>query len=266
MKPESDTRVRLFLRRFTSLASLTAASIGLIVLFGWFLNIPILKSFLPGLPAMRFNTALSLLLLGSSLWLLKDEQIGLTRKRLGQGLAGIVLVLNLLTLGEYLFGWNSGIDEFFVQDLDSPPDLFPGRIAPLVILCAGLSSLSLLRLGSRFARYFSYAVLTLSILIILNNLLDFQLFLHSSPSTFVPAHTGVAFLIISLAVLAARPASELIAIFSSDLPGTRAMRFLLLGIVVTTLLIAWLLEQGESLGILDPSKGSILLVVLLIFT
>ena len=266
MKPESDTRVRLFLRRFTSLASLTAASIGLIVLFGWFLNIPILKSFLPGLPAMRFNTALSLLLLGSSLWLLKDEQIGLTTKRLGQGLAGIVLVLNLLTLGEYLFGWNSGIDEFFVQDLNSPPDLFPGRIAPMVILCAGLSSLGLLRLGSRITRYFSYIVITFSIFIILNNLFDFQLLLRSSTSTFVPAHTGVAFLAISLGVLAARPASELIAIFSSDLPGTRAMRFLLLGIVVITLLIAWLLEQGESLGILDASKESILLVVLLIFT
>ena len=266
MKPESDTRVLLFLRRFTSLASLTAASIGLIVLFGWFLNIPILKSFLPGLPAMRFNAALSLFLLGSSLWLLKDEQIGLTRKRLGQGLAGFVLLLNLLTLGEYLFSWNLGIDEFFVQDLDSPPDLFPGRIAPLVILCAGLSSLSLLRLGSRIARYFCYFVVTLSIMIVLNNLFDFQLLPRNSQATFVPVHTGLAFLALALAILAARPAPELIGIFSSDLPGTRAMRFLLLGIVVLTLSIAWLLEQGESLGILDPSKGSTLLVVLLIFT
>ena len=245
MKTESDTSVLALLRQFTRIGSLSVVVIGLLVIFGWFANIALLKTFLPGLPVMRFNTALSLLLLGGSLWLLKDEDVSSTMKRSGQGLAGFVLLLNLLTLSEYVFGWNLGIDQLFVRDVDSPPNLYPGRIAPLVILCAGLSSLSLLILGSRFARYFSYAVLTLSILIILNNLLDFQLFLHSSPSTFVPAHTGLAFLIVSLAMLAARPASELIAIFSSDLPGTRGMRFLLLGIVVITLLIAWLLEQGE---------------------
>jgi PAS domain S-box-containing protein len=43
------------------------------------------------------------------------------------------------------------------------------------------------------------------------------------------------------------------------------MRWLLLGIVTLTTLIAWVVERGESMGILDPGKESILLVILLIF-
>jgi PAS domain S-box-containing protein len=265
MKSESTASVLFFLRLFTNVASVTVTGLGLIVLSGWFLNISLLKSSLPSLPAMRFNTALSLFLLGSSLWLFRDEAASPSKRRLGRVLASLVLLLNLLTFSEYLFGWNLGIDELFVKDLDSPANLYPGRIAPLAILCASLSSIALLRLGSRVSRYFSYLVAALSFLIILNNLLDFQLLLRDSPSQIVPAHTGLAFLIVSLAILSVRPARELIEILTSSLPGTRAMHLLLLGIIILTLLIAWLLEHGESRGILNPDQESLLLVVLLIF-
>jgi PAS domain S-box-containing protein len=265
MKPESNPRILLRLRLFTSAAIFMVASLSLLVLFGWLLNIPLLKSFLPGLPAMRFNTALSLLLLSSSLWLLKNEETSLVKKRLAQALAILVLLLNLLTLSEYLFRLNLGIDEFFVKDLKNPPELFPGRIAPLAILCAGLCSLSLLRLGSRISRYFCYSVTTLSLLIILNNVIDFQLLYRQPVSSHVPLHTGLAFLMISLGILAARPTHELIEVLASNLPGNRAMRWLLLGIVTLTTLIALLVEWGESIGVLDPGKESLLLVILLIF-
>jgi hypothetical protein len=263
MTPESNTRILSFLRMITHVASLIVTSIGLAVLSGWFLNLSLLKSFLPSLPAMRFNTALSLLLLGNALWLLKDEESSLVKKRIGQALAGLVLWLSLLTLSEYLFDWNLGIDEFFVKDLNSLQDLYLGRIAPLATLCTGLSSVSLLRLGSRISRYFSYTVTTLSFLIILNNLFDFQLLFRQPVPNYVPLHTGVAFLMISLGIIAARPTHELIDILSSNLPGSRAMRLLLLGIVTLTTLMAWLVERGESIGILDPSKESMLLVILL---
>jgi len=266
MKFESSARILFFLRMFTNAASLIVVGIGLAVLSGWLLNIPLLKSFLPSLPAMRFNTALSLFLLGSSLRLLKNEETSLVKKRLGQALAGLVLLLNLLTLSEYLFGWNLGIDEFFVKDLNDPAALYPGRIAPLAILCAGMSSVSLLKLGSRIPRYFCYSVATLSLLIILNNLFDFQLLFRYPEPNYVPLHTGVAFLMISLAIIAARPTHGLMEILSSNLPGSRAMRLLLLGIVTLTILMAWLVEQGARRGILDPGKESILIAILLIFS
>ena len=110
MKFESTARILLFLRRFTNVASLSVAGLGLMVVCGWFLNIPLLKSFLPSLPAMRFNTALSLFLLGISLWLLKDETASPSKRRLGQALTSLVLLLNMLTFSQYLFEWNLDID------------------------------------------------------------------------------------------------------------------------------------------------------------
>jgi PAS domain S-box-containing protein len=93
---------------------------------------------------------------------------------------------------------------------------------------------------------------------------DFQVLFRQSERTYVPVHTGVAFLLLALGVIAARPTRELMEAFSSNLPGSKAMRSLLLGIVTLTTLMAWLVEQGERAGILDSSKDSILIVILLI--
>ena len=262
----SNVRVLSGLRVYVNAASLLTIGFGLMVLTGWIFGIPTFKSALLNVPAMRFNTALSLLLLGSSLGLLKNEETSLTKQRLGQALAVLVLLLSLLTLSEYVFGWNLGIDEFFAKDLDSPLELYPGRMAPLAILCASLSSVSLLSLGSRLARYFSYIVMALSFLIILNNLFDFQLLFRASERNSVPTHTGVAFLMLSTGMIAARPTHGLMSMFLSNLPGSLALRLLLPWIIALTIAMAQLIEQGQRLGILDPNKESILLVVALIFT
>lgn len=265
MISRSNTRILSILHAYVNAASLITIGTGVIVLSGWFLHIPLFKSFLPSLPAMRFNTALSLLLLGSALWLLKNETAGPAKKRLGYVLAGLVLLLSLLSLSEYLFGRNLGIDELFVRDLDSPAYLFPGRMAPLAILTASFGSLSLLSLGSRISRYFSYGVIFLSLLIILNNLFDFQLLFRRPEYNYVPTHAGVVFVIISLAVIAARPTHGLIGVLSSDLSGSRAMRILLPALMGLTVLMAWLIDQGVGRGIINPDKAPVLLAIFLIF-
>lgn len=265
MKSRSNLRVLSILRSSVNAAGIVTFGVGLAVLLGWFFDIPVLKSFLPGLPAMRFNTALSLLLLGGSLWFLQNEEAGTARKRIGHALAGFALLISLLTLSEYLFRWDLGIDELIVRDLDSPADLFPGRMAPIATLCSGFSSVALLMLGSRISQYFSVIVIALSLSAIMNFLFDLQLFNRGPEYTYVAAHTSVTFLIVSLAIIVARPTRGMMRMLSSDLPGSKALRLLLPGIVILTMLMAWLVERLESLGILDASKESIFLVILLIF-
>jgi PAS domain S-box-containing protein len=265
MKSQSNIRFLSILRSYVNVASLVTFGVGLMVMVGWFFGIPALKSFLPGVPAMRFNTALSFLLAGSSLWLLQNEEASHAKKRIGRALAGLVLLICLLTLSEYLFGWNLGIDELFARDLDSPPDLFPGRMSPIAILCAGLSSGGLLMLGSRISQYFSLTVICLSLLAIMNYLFDFQVLNRHPEYTYAGPHASVTFLIVSLAIIVARPTHGMMRMLSSDMPGSKAMRLLLPAIVMLTILMGWLVERAESLGFLDTSKESILLVVLLIF-
>ncbi|HEY9701880.1 MAG TPA: hypothetical protein V6C58_05520, partial [Allocoleopsis sp.] len=49
--------------------ALSVLIIGSIVMIGWILNIPILKSVIPGLVTMKANTSLGFILAGSCLWL-----------------------------------------------------------------------------------------------------------------------------------------------------------------------------------------------------
>src|SRR4051812_33734954 len=121
--------------------SILVLLISCVVLLGWVFNVPILKSFLPDLAPMKANTALSFVLIGVMLWLLHDEPITRSRRRVARVLALVVIVLAILTLLEYLLGWNLGIDQLLSQGISlSAETSLSGRMS------AG-SSFSLLLLG-----------------------------------------------------------------------------------------------------------------------
>ena len=108
---------------------------GLAVWIGWAFEIESLKSVFSGLVTMKANTAFGLALSGLSLALLAQE------KRLPQRLtaalpAFLVTALGALSLSEYFFGWNLGIDEFFFRDRGAMIDVSqPGRMSPSSAFC-----------------------------------------------------------------------------------------------------------------------------------
>ncbi len=105
---------------------------GLSVIFGWTFNITILKSVLPGLATMKANAALCFALSGLSLFILGGKGEGKYRL-FGAISAYLVLFIGLLTLSEFAFGWDLGIDQFLFND-NSPPTAGafspPGRMSP----------------------------------------------------------------------------------------------------------------------------------------
>ncbi|HKI54479.1 MAG TPA: ATP-binding protein [Anaerolineales bacterium] len=265
MISQAEGRVRSILRSYVNMASIITFGVGLTVIFGWLLNVPILKTFLPSLPAMRFNTGLSFFLLGGSLWFLRNEAASPVKKRIGNILAGLVLALSLLTLSEYLFVWNLGIDELFVKDLASPLELFPGRIAPIAVFSLGFCSVSLLMLGSRISYYFSITVIILSFAGIMSYQFNFEVLHSQQLFTYTAIHASVTFLLISLGVILARPTSNMVQMLSSNQTGSRAFRLLLPGIILFTILMGWVVEWLQGIGLLDTNQESIFLVILLIF-
>ena len=201
------------------------------------MDISTLRSLVPGLPALRFNTALSFLLMGGSLWSVQNEEAGSAQKGMGKILAGLALLISLLTLSEYLFGWNLGIDELFLRDVHSAPNLLPGRMSPIAVLCSGLSSTALLVMGSRISQYFSVGVFILAIVAIMDFLFDFRGLLRNPQNTYSAVQTAGTFLVLSLAILAARPDRGMMKILSSSLPGSKAMRLLLPLIILLTVMM-----------------------------
>lgn len=127
-----ETRLAWQLRLLSSLVIL----LSLVVLYGWIANIESLKSVLPGLVSMKVNTAAGLLLGGLVQYLLTLQTGGKGMRWLRRAGAVLILFIGLLTLAEYLFGWDAGIDQLLFQPVSSEVlTASTGRMSILTALC-----------------------------------------------------------------------------------------------------------------------------------
>ena len=76
--------------------------VGIIVIFGWIFNIPILKQIVPGFVEMVFNTAFCFVLFGGAL-LLTQYQTGKYQNPVFFILSLISAVIGAITLLQFLF-------------------------------------------------------------------------------------------------------------------------------------------------------------------
>lgn len=119
-----------------------AVVVGCVALVGWALDIAVLKSILPGWVSMKPNAALAFVLIGIAMLLPSLLPATLNPKlshllsllaRLCGLLAGLI---GLLTLSEYVFGWNLGIDQWLFREAPGAVGTsYPGRMAPDTALC-----------------------------------------------------------------------------------------------------------------------------------
>ena len=140
-------------------------ALGVTVLLGWYLNIPFLVQVFPSFAPMQANTALGFLLTGGGLFAMSREWLK------GSIISGILLiVLGTLTLSQYLFNINLGIDEILVEQYSIMQNVsHAGRMAPNSALAFILTGASLLTLsiGSLCGRgMLGYWFLSGSVLII----------------------------------------------------------------------------------------------------
>ncbi len=86
-----------------AVAGVVVIAISLLVLVGWLVGADALKRMLPGLPVMKANTALGLLVAGVALCCLREGTSPRTQ-RIGRILGVAVALLGVAVLVEYLFG------------------------------------------------------------------------------------------------------------------------------------------------------------------
>jgi PAS domain S-box-containing protein len=133
------------LRRNRTSAQLAAAIvclIGCIGLLGWALNVQFLKSVAPGLTLMKPSLASGLTLGGTALLLLSQKSSPKWARHLATSLSILVISLAALTLAEYAFNWNFGMDQWHVPGTVGISH--SGRLAPATALCFALMGGALL--------------------------------------------------------------------------------------------------------------------------
>lgn len=121
---------------------LFCAFCGLIIVLGWSFKIHSMIYLYSDFAPMQFNTALCFIFAGLGLFTLnRNLKVISTLFSLG------ILFVATLTLTEYIFETNIGIDEFFVKTYIVTLNQIPGRMAPNTTLSFIIFSLSLLILN-----------------------------------------------------------------------------------------------------------------------
>ncbi|MBE8985698.1 PAS domain S-box protein [Nostoc sp. LEGE 12450] len=274
-------------------ASVIPILVGSLVLIGWWLGIEVLKRGFPSsLATMKVNTALCFVLSGLSLWLfLKAENKG---KRTIQNYphpstfrlldfptlvisrvcAIAVTTIAALTLCEYLFGWNLGIDEMLF--LDSPTSmttLYPGRMGVNTAFNFILVSLALQILinPKNHHSYWSAQIIALiATLISLQALMGYAykvkvLYGLAPYTTSMALHTAVLFILLSIGILWARAEQGLMRVVTSDTYGGLLARRLLVAAIAVPFVLGWVIVEGQRAGQYDPAFAvSVFAIVLIV--
>ena len=110
-------------------AGLFCLLMGGFVLAGWWLDLAFLKAFLAPAGHMKANTALGFLIAGAVLTLNASPSLNRWEWFVAAVLAALVTLIGGLTLGEYLFGANLGIDELLATDIEGDELAPPGRMS-----------------------------------------------------------------------------------------------------------------------------------------
>ncbi len=274
MLNRADSPVLVFQRTSLVLAAIVAM-VGALELAAWVLHPQYFASVLPGVATMKFNTAFCFVVFGCSLFGL--QAVAARHSRRSAAIAGLVIALTIamLTLIEYLFGLNLGIDELILPDpATGLQNGAPGRMSGTSAICLLLLGAALLlqQVKADFWQL-SAQLLVLPAMVLALIGLEGYLFNTSAVapgflSAFPALSTTILFLLLSIAVLCAQPQQGFMATISSNGIGGALVRRGLLWIVVVPVFIAWLSVQGKKAGFYDTDIGLALFATssIIIFT
>jgi len=263
---QAGTSSTSLFKSLSSGISLGTAAVGGLVLAGWALDNTVLKSIVPGLASMKSNAALLFVLGGLSLWM---QVRGRWPWQIARFLAVVVTLVGLLTLGEYLFDRDLGIDELLFRDT-SQGALHPGRMSPATAWAFLLIGLSLVylddRAGGPWKELLVVLVFAISSLALIGYLYGvsslYQIGVYSS----MALHTTLSFILLSVGILFSRPEGRLMGTILADTPGGNILRRFLPTAIVLPVLLGWIRLRGQQMGLYDTAFGLALMVVSLITT
>ena len=253
---------------FTRGGAVVVASVGFAVICGWLFNVPLLKSVMPGLATMKVNSACAFVAAGVALWLLHTSRQGSHPLRIGRALSFIVLAVGGLTLAEYVFAMDFGIDQLIPDTAQAANGLPPGRMAPATALSFFMVGIALSTLKARNPRFASWPhwlvvpPLFISALAIVGYAYGvsslYEVWAYSS----MAAHTALAFFILTLSILAADLAHGFARIATSDTAGGVVSRRLLPTIPLILFALGWVRLAGQEAGLYDTRFGIALMVLM----
>jgi PAS domain S-box-containing protein len=257
-------------KRLSVIFSIIVTLVGLLVLIGWITDITLFKSILPHWISMKANAAICFLLAGIILILVNLDKQNRTTRWLTLIFSIFVFIIGTVTLLEYIFRFNAGIDELFFKDRTTEfKEIPPGRQSPfsaayfmLFGFCyfpgiyerIRVSLFQLLHIISGIFVLAAAMSYLLGSYIIAGISLDFIFIIHST----------IAFLFLIVAVLFSQPEKGYMKLVSSNTTGGKIIRKFLPAFLFIFVVIGWLGLRGEQTGLFNTVFSVSLLIILMI--
>jgi PAS domain S-box-containing protein len=258
MMSATDPRVVARFERGSRMAGIGSAVLGALVLLGWSAGLEPLKN--PAhMAAMKPNTAASFLMAGIAL-VFAAKDAPRWQRITSRVLAATTATISALTLAEYLFSVNLGIDELLFKDTFSAFTP-PGRMAFVTgfsFLLLGLA-VELIDVRARGGERPSEWLAAISLLPVLFGAADYAL--DWSPElTGIALHTVIGLMVLGVGVLAARSAEGWAKTVTSARAGGAAARRLLPFAFAVPLVVGMLRWMGERAGFYSAESGVAIMV------
>lgn len=265
------------------IAKVTSALIilfGMLVIMAWLFYLWLPKEYWPLLISFKANTALCCILSAMVIWVYCDypnKQI----VYLAQTAAGCIFLLAFLTLLEYFFGRDFGIDQgFFIEPpIADSPAFFPGRMSPFSAVNFVILGFVLCFLDSKVISYHVHQVLI--VIIVMISLFEFLHHIYmiqdiatvmgiDDKTSQMALPTAVIFLGLAGSVLLARPNRGIIAIFTSrDNGGVIARRFIppaiILPIIFGYVALVGLAQKWVGFREIEVGLSVMVMIIILLF-
>ncbi len=271
LKSITDVHLERNFRRISLVLGTTVTFVGFTVLMGWLFHIPAFKSIYPDWVSMKANTAICLILMGCALILLNNFRDGVipSKSKITIHLFLIfTIIVGAVSLLQYIFNFNAGIDEFlFREPILSVDTSNAGRMAPSTAMCFILMGFSLLFIDQKKVLFFiSQFFCLLSGTIAFIPMMGY-LFKAGSTNfimnlTTMAFHTATAFFLLSFATLASRPGRGIMKPISGNTLGGRLFRMLVPLFFIFLIGITWF-EFSQD-GITHPENNFLHVFYLLI--
>lgn len=262
---ERTKNYQIFIRS----VSIVIGLISILAIFGWLLNIEVLTNIYQGLPTMKFNTALSFLLLACVIFCIQKKYF-----KFSATFNVLLLGIALVTLLQDIIGFNLGIDQFFIEDkkgiLNNNPA--PGRMSMATSVSFILLSISLFLIQSgkdsakKWASYCSLTVVLLSFLAFISFLYRIPTFEKITFISSMAIHTASGFILAGLAISLIIPNFGITELFISKRTGSFMMRKMFFQLLIITLLISYSILYCFRKGYLAADFSIALVAAILIFT
>jgi anti-anti-sigma regulatory factor len=271
MSEGSEGRLIVSLRGASRTAASLVFGLGVVVLVGWGLEIKALTSVVPNQVTMKANTALGFALCGVALRWSTGERAGTRAGYVARVCAGAVALLGLLTLIEYVFGWNLGIDELLFRDTSagiktSSPGRMGSNTALTFLLLGGALLLQKRPRWIVAAQLLSLAAGVVTLVALTGYVYGAESLYGLGSHTRMAVHTAVGFVVLCAGLVMTHPDRGVLAIVTSERAGGALARGVFPAVIGVPLLLGLLLKVGRRAELYDSGLEVALFAVASVVT